>query len=198
MKRTAFYWAENAALLQTCILVQPIAWKLAFHWGELFSSGGCWFPYTSGTGGYKGEARDLHASLLILLSCLSPPPPIAVIYRPFSLSQRLWYLSHSLTLLPKCFHHPEWLQHTQGHPFISLASWFLEFLVCNDLPPTATTCSHSHLPTPVVISKITDSSILLPSNMLVQLLSPLLSFVLIRTSSSRPSLLSFLFFPYPA
>lgn len=47
----------------------------------------------------------------------------------------------------------------KGHLFISLASWFLEFLVCNDLSPTATTCSHSHLLAPVVISKITDSSI---------------------------------------
>lgn len=116
--------------LQTCILVLPVSWNLAFQWRYDFISGGCGFPPTPHAEGPKVGLvppmlpRLYRSTLSALL--------VAVIYQPL-LFLRLWHLTHGPPLLPGSFHHPRWLQHPQGRPFSSLTSQFLDFLVCNDL-----------------------------------------------------------------
>lgn len=130
----------------------------------LLFNGGYGFPYTSGAGDSKGKADALHASLLIPLSCLPTTP---------SCSHQPAFLSFSdsgiclIVFSPSQVFPSSWMTSTSTRTPIHLPSLLvsgISGLPWPSPPPLRTTCSHIHLPIPVIISKITNSSISLPFN----------------------------------
>lgn len=146
-------------------------------------------PHTSDAAGLAGEtgaAGALCASLLTQISRISAPscchPPTF-----FSFLKTVAPVSVSLSSPSPSAILDDISIHRAPVQFLGLPVSGLPCLPCPPPPQPLVPQSPSCL---VVISDVTDSSILLPSNVLIQLLSPIPPCALIRTSSSRTPLLS--------